>query len=385
MGDFMKKNLKVKDEDFAKMKKVYGNRRKYIDKGHHFYFSYNIRLALMFLCIIVIAALAYKCFDDSFSDEKNVTLNYKEKGSIDYNVKLLEDNLFEQGVLIPADTYISGFIDDISTDFKYDFEVDSVSNIEYTYYVDTIMELKDNKTGDVLSQKHNNLIPKTTKEIKNTTILNFVQNVNLDYDSYNNLAKSLKESDELIDLNADVNGNIYLKLYIEVKVNNSQFTNAIKHSDVMEVKIPLLSTQVDVSMVDKINKEHNYVQHLNSELINEVTLFIGIVLLIVDTIFLLITLSFIFKTTPKKTKFVRLRDGLLREHDRIIVNSKNVPSSEGYTVVDCYSFNELLDAQKLLNKPIIYHELVKNQKCVFVLVTDNEYYKFVLKEVDIDF
>jgi hypothetical protein len=380
-----KKNLKVKDEDFAKMKKVYGNRRKYVDNSPYFYFSYNIRLALMFLCVVVMGAISYKCFDDSFSEEKNVSLNYKEKGSIDYNVTLLENNLFEQGILTPADTYISGFIDDISTDFKYDFELDKASDIKYTYHVDTIMELKDNKTGDILSQKFNNLIPETTKEVKNSTILNFVQNVNLDYDSYNNLAKSLKESEELIDLKADVSGNIYLKLFIDISVNNTNLSKVVRHSDVMEVKIPLLSTQVDVSMVDKINEEHNYVQHLKSELVNEVTLFIGIVFLIVDTIFLLITFSFIFKATPKKSKYVRLRDGLLKDHGRVIVNSKNIPKTEGYTVIDCYSFNELLDAQRLLNKPIIYNELVKNQKCIFVIVTDNEYYKFVLKEVDIDF
>lgn len=381
----MKKNLKVKDEDFAKMKKVYGNRRKYVEKDYHFYFSYSIRIALMFLCVVVLAVITYKCFDDSFSDEKNVTLTYKEKASIDYKVTLLEDNLFEQGVLNPADTYISGFVDDISTDFKYDFELDSASNIEYTYHVDAITELKDNKTGDVLSQKFNNLIPETSKEIKNTTVLNFVQNVNLDYDSYNNLAKSLKESDELKDLDADVNGNIYLKLYMNIKVTNDKFDKVLKHSDVIEVRIPLLSTQVDVSMTDKIDNKHNYVQHLNSKLINEVTLFIGIVLLIVDTIFFLVTLSFIFKTTPKKSKYMKLRDGLLKDNDRIIVNSKNIPSTEGYTVIDCYSFSELMDAQKLLNKPIIYNELVKNQKCVFVLVADKEIYKFVLKEVDIDF
>ncbi len=61
-----------------------------------------------------------------------------------------ENNLFNQGELNPVDTYIAGFIDDISTDFKYDFELDDVSNIKYTYYVDTLMELRDNKTGDIL-------------------------------------------------------------------------------------------------------------------------------------------------------------------------------------------------------------------------------------------
>lgn len=381
----MKKNIKVKDEDFAKMKKVYSDRRKYVEKNYHFYFSYSIRIALMLVCIVILAVLAYRCFDNSFSEEKNVSLKYKEKASIDYKVKLLENNLFNQGELNAADTYIAGFIDDISTDFKYDFELDTESNVEYTYYVDTIMELKDNKTGDILSQKLNNLIPETIKEVKNIKVLNFTQNVNLDYDSYNNLAKSLKDSNELKELNADVNGNIYLKLYIDIRVTNEKIKKVVKHSDVIEVKIPLLSTQVDVTMTEKIDDSHTYVQHLKSELINEPLLFIGIVLLIVDTIFLLVTLSFIFKTTPKKTKYMRLRDGLLKEHDNIIVNSKKLPSEEGYTVIDCYSFSELMDAQKLLNKPIIYNELVKNQKCIFVIVSDKEIYKFVLKEVDIDF
>ncbi|MGN1370861.1 MAG: hypothetical protein ACI4XM_01070 [Candidatus Coprovivens sp.] len=381
----MKKNLKVKDADFEKMKKVYSNREKYVEYGHHFYLSYQVRIALMILCIVVLAVLAYRCFDESFSEEKNIELNYSEKASIDYNVSLLENNLFNQGELNPVDTYIAGFIDDISTDFKYDFELDDVSNIKYTYYVDTVMELRDNKTGDILSQKFNKLIPETSKEIKNTKILNFVQNVNLDYDSYNDLAKTLKDSSELQDLNADINGNIYLRLYIDIDVSNDKFKKDLKHSDVIEVKIPILSTQVDVAMTEKVDGSHTYIQHVGSELINEPLLFIGIVLLIVDTIFLLTMLSFIFKTTPKKTKYMRLRDGLLREHDSIIVNSKNVPSSDGYSVIDCYSFSELLDAQRLVNKPIIYNELVKNQKCIFVLVSGNEIYRFILKEVDIDF
>ncbi len=381
----MKKNLKVKDEEFANMKKVYGSSRKYVEKEYHFYFSYSIRVALMFLCIVILAVLSYKCFSDSFSKPKNVELTYSEKASIDYSVKLLQNNLFEQGVLNPADTYISGFIDDISTDFKYDFKLDSTSNIEYVYYVDAITELKDNKTGAILSQSNNELIPRTSKEIKNTKVLNFVQNVNLDYDSYNNLAKELKESDKLKDLNANVSGNIFLKLHIDLKVTNDKLEKEIKHSDVIEVRIPLLSTQVEVAMIDNIDNKHNYIERLESKLVDEISLFIGIILLIVDTIFLLVTLSFVFRTTPKKTKYMRLRDGLLKDYDRIIVNSKNIPKVDGYSLIDCYSFNELLDAQKLLNKPIIYNELVKNQKCVFVVVSDKEYYKFVLKEVDIDF
>ena len=40
----MKKNLKVKDEDFAKMKKVYANRTKYIELDKHLYPMYELHL-----------------------------------------------------------------------------------------------------------------------------------------------------------------------------------------------------------------------------------------------------------------------------------------------------------------------------------------------------
>ena len=44
-----------------------------------------------------------------------------------------------------------------------------------------------------------------------------------------------------------------------------------------------------------------------------------------------------------------------------------------------------MDAQKLLKKPILYKDIVKDQKCIFVVVSDNDLYEFVLKEADIEY
>ena len=46
-------------------------------------------------------------------------------------IKLLENNLFETGSLNAVNGYISELIDDISTDFTYDYKVDKDSNIIY--------------------------------------------------------------------------------------------------------------------------------------------------------------------------------------------------------------------------------------------------------------
>ena len=57
----------------------------------------------------------------------------------------------------------------------------------------------------------------------------------------------------------------------------------------------------------------------------------------------------------------------------------------GLNIIDCYSFSELLDAQDTLKKPILYSEIVKNQKCEFVIVDDKNAFRYVLKAVDLEF
>ena len=68
----MKKKTMVKDEDFSKMEKVYSDRKKYVDRGKYFYFSYGVRLFLMVLSIAIIASISYICFAVSFSEGKDV-------------------------------------------------------------------------------------------------------------------------------------------------------------------------------------------------------------------------------------------------------------------------------------------------------------------------
>ncbi len=376
----MKKNLKVKDSDFAKMERVHKPRNKYVSSGFHLYMSYGLRLFLMFASIAVIAGVSYFCFEESFSDEKKVSLGYEEKADIDYNVKLFEDNLFDSGNLSAVDKYLADLIDDISTDLNYNLSLESESDVIYTYRVDAIMSLRNNKDGEVISEKVYNLVTETKNKKQNVKEVGISQNINLDYDYYNKMAETVKAQHV-----SDINGNLRLKLMVEYEVTNKKLQDPFGKTQTIEVDIPLLSTQVSASMVNNIDFKDHYVEIIHPQLENKVMLYIGVSLFILDFIFLLIAFSFVFRTTPKKSKYCKLRDGLINDYDRIIVNSKNVPETTGYNVIECYSFGELMDAQKLLGKPIVYHEIVKNQKCVFMIVGDTDIYRFVLKECDIDY
>lgn len=376
----MKKKEKVRDLDFCKMEKVERNENKYVKVTSHFYFSYVLRIVVMFMSIIIIGIVSWIYYDASFSKVNDATLLYEESAKIDYNVKLFEDNLFENGNLNAVNNYISDVVDDISTDFSYNYTLDKESDIKYTYYVDAIMELKNNKDGSVVSRKEDNLIGKTFNTLNNSKDINIVQNVNLDYDHYNNIAKIVKDKYEM-----DINGNLIIKMYIDIITNNSLFDKTFNKNQVIEVKIPLLSTQVNATMVNNIDKKDFYSEVNESHLVNEGMLFVSVSLLIVDVIFLLLVLSFIFKTSSKKSKYCRIRDGLLKKYDKLIVVSKNLLDTEGSKVIECKTFSELVDAQKLVSQPIIYFELVKNQKCIFVIHSNNITYQFILKECDIDF
>ena len=380
----MKRELKVKDSDFAKMEKVYTPRNKYVSKGFHLYFSYGVRVFLMFFAIVVIAVISYLNYVNSFSKSTSVSMPYEVSGEIDYNVTLLPGNPFETGNLSAVNTYIADYIDDIGTDFVFDYALEYDSDIKYSYYVDATMELKSDKDGSVLSRKVDTLIPEVKDETKDTHKLNLKQNVNLDYNHYNNLAKDISKSIRN-EHGINITGNLYLEMHVDIQVRNKEFKNPVSTSKVIKVEIPLLSTQVKAFMVENIDEKDVYTEYEAAELTSKSSLFVAISLWIVDIIFLLLVFSFIVKSTPKKSNYMRIRNGLLKDHDSVIVNSKNDPDFKGYNVINCATFEELIDAQKVLNKPIIYNELVKNQKCMFIIISGNDVYKYILKEADIEY
>ena len=80
-----------------------------------------------------------------------------------------------------------------------------------------------------------------------------------------------------------------------------------------------------------------------------------------------------------------LRDGILKDYNKIIVNTKKMPKLNKFNVIDCWSFNELLDAQNTLNKPIIYYEITVGIKAIFFILNDGDVYQFVLKKADTDY
>ena len=152
----------------------------------------------------------------------------------------------------------------------------------------------------------------------------------------------------------------------------------------MEIPLTSDNNQIQIKTSNYNNDDH-FERVIIGEPTNENLLYLGLVLFILAIVTFIYFIAFLVKTNPKKGKYNSLRDGLLKEFDQRIVEVKRIPSLAGLNVIDCYSFSELLDAQDTLKKPILYSEIVKNQKCEFVIVDDKNAFRYVLKAVDLEF
>lgn len=374
----MKKKEQITDKDFSKMKKVENNRNKYISKG--FYMSYSLRISLMIISIIVIGIIAYQCFNVSFSDSYDKKLLYEEKSKLNYKVELTPGNPYDNGELIAKDHYLSDVVSEISTDFNYNIALSEMVDVKYDYEVLAETKIVNKENGNVLSNKTDTLVPKVEKNVHNTSKIDVLQNIGLDYKTYNDNAKQIKDQYAIT-----ANGEIVIKMLINMEIKYKDFDAPVTKTQEIKATIPLLEPEVKVTLDNAIDNTDMYKEHSSAELNNKVTLYIGITLLVIDVIFLLLVINFILNTKPKKSKYCILRDGLLKDYDDIIVTSRSIPKFTGNNLIDCYSFSELLDAQKLLKKPIVYCEIVKNQKSLFIIINGDDAYKFTLKEVDIDY
>lgn len=370
-----KKSYKLTDADFAKMKKVKANPKKYNDNSFHFYLSFNVRLCLLTALIIILGILAFNFYNSSFSDSSVVIAKYEETGYVDNSVIRFDNEILDNGNLYVGDTYFSELVDDIGLDFYYNLKFNKNVKYYYTYHIDGKLSIFNNNK-DIIAFKDYEILKNISNNLSGEELF-ITQNINLDYDFYNNLAKDLAGDGEY-------NGNLHLIMYLTVNVEDQEFKENNVINKKIETDIPLLSDNVKITS-DNFTEYQSFVQNEDSKLVNPGNLFVAVILVIFDTVIALYSISYLINMLPKKSKYMTLRDGLLKDYNKVIVNSKKMAKVGNYNIIDCYSFQELMDAQRLLEKPIIYYEIVKNQKCIFYIIDGNDCYQFILKECDIDY
>lgn len=364
--------------DFSKMEKV-KKISSYKDDTFHFYLSFKGRIIVNFIIIIILSISAYYFINNGFVTKDIVSLNYNENGDIKYDVIFNENDYYNENSLAENVVYIPSLINKINTKFMYNYYVSDKILMDYSY--DIIAEVIIYGSNDDILYRDEKVLFENDEEANIINKININKLVEVDYKYYYDFVSSY-----VAQYGVGSKAVLNVRMDVENIGKYELFENNIVKRNNFSLSIPLMGNEAKITLTNgEYLNEGDYEELVKTGSIKEISLYVGLIFFVVDILAIVYFITFIYKISPKKTKYCKLRDGILNDYDNLIVNSRKIPVITDETIVDCYSFAELLDAQRTLQKPIIYYEIVRNQKCAFVIVDDSTIYRYILKECDLDY
>lgn len=326
---------------------------------------------LLILVLVVMFILGIILVFSSIS--KISTIGNKETGTVDYKVYLKDNDFYQDKYLDKGMQYIASLINTVNISFDYDNKYSSVVNYEYDYDIKAKILVTDKyDTSKVLYEKEEVLLEnKHGNGYDDDYIL--LENIDIDYDKYNSYVTSFKETYAL-----DCDSNLVITMSIRNKAtyNEKDITN--KTSD-LTISIPLTKNTIDISM--NTNKVDNSLDIAIDESIisNKVVFGTGIVLSGLS----LLSILFLIITKDSKNDIYRKEiDRIIKNYDRLIITSSqpSIDETNYKNIIRVMSIEELIDVTEISNEPIIYYEVVPDEKSYFIVLKQDTLYKLTISK-----
>ena len=373
---YLKNDDKEKDTSVKKNvsgKKSNENKIKSSDKNDNF----NFRFFLCAFLVILFSFLAAYFLKRSFSlvGEQNIT--YQENSNIDYKVYLKDNDFYEEKFLKKDMVYVASLIDKIDVDFDYTFKIDRKSNIDFEYDIIGKLVISDTSKKSTFFEKDYVLLESTRDNMTKNGLHHIAKNISIDYAKYNSLANQFR-SKYGVETNSRLI--VYLNIYEKSDKNNSFNLNNASN---MSLTIPLSERAINIAMdYNEVNKTSKLVRNEEFVISNYLYVALGSLFLILFIIVFVKFMKLILSVRVKKSKYDKYVSRLLREYDRLIVETVTSPDFEGKNVINLLKFQELLDVRDNLKLPIKYYVVKNHSKSYFYINQGAELYLFVVKYED---
>ncbi len=298
-----------------------------------------------------------------------------ENGTVDYTVHLKDNDFYSNKFLRKGDSeannYIASLINTFDVNFIYENKFSNIVDYEYEYSVDCKTLVTDkNDSSKILYSKDEVLID-TKKEEGKDSGFDINESVTIDYGKYNSYVSSFKEKYSL-----DVDSSVILTMNIYRKASYGSKEIPAK-SSTLTMTIPLTKNTVDIS-INTSELANNFNIPIDENIIAHKSLFyLGIVLCSISVILFALVLLL---TRKKNDIYRRTVDGILKNYDRLIITSSQPSIDESIykNKVRVMSVEELLDVNELTKEPIIYYEVIPDEKSYFIILKQDTLYKLTI-------
>lgn len=335
-----------------------------------------LKCLILFVLSIITVVIGIRLFKKSLFNTEDTSIYYKENNTIDYKVYLKENNFFEEPFLGKDNIYITSLIDYLDIDFNNSLLLDKPASGSYSYYIKAVASATkvDDNTKNFWEKEYN-LTEVKTVDYNNTRVINFNENIKVDYQKYNDILLEFKK-----EYNLSLDGTLKVVLYVENKVEGKDDKKKESYSI---LSIPLTKATIEVPI--SITSDTNNVGAIISKkaILKDSTVLalrIGGGSSFTLGIGLFIWLSLIFvRLGERQSIYLKTIKKILKEYDGIIVNLNNAPGLEELNVVDVSKFSELIDAHSEVRQPINF--IKGNDYSDFILINNKMAWRYrVVKE-----
>ena len=335
------------------------------------------QIILMVFTLILSLGMIYYALNNTNKE----SISYTQNGNVDYKVCLKENNFYSQNCLDKNMSYVSSLIKNVGLTFNYDLNTSEQLNVKTEYEVTAKLVISNaENTSKYFEQKYI-LQDKTSEGISQiNNEYKISKNIDIDYDYYNTIASTFKSQ-------YGVETNSYIEVSFQVFHTNKENEDIrVPSPSPVILNIPLSQKSININMTASgVNKQET--QNIESSIFtlnNIICLFIGIIALIICLISSLKIAKMLTLIKEKKNNYDKFIEKILREYDRLIVETSTLPKFNNYFLTKVNSFGELIDVRDNLRLPIMYYEVAKHQKSHLYIIDNKNLYLLTVKAVDME-
>ena len=323
----------------------------------------QIVIAVVLTVAVIISALV------SVQLESKYYIGYTERGSVNYNVFLKENEFFEEDHLGQNQSYVASLIDRIIADFSYEIDMDADDvNYRYSYTIKSRLEIIDNASKVAIFNPEYELVNVQNQSQSSSDRLRINEIVVINYDEYNDLASRFIETYGL----TSTTNNIVVTLEVDVLSDCEAFSGSAVETYTSELRIPLTTKTVNIQMTSAVPDAEAKMIACTRGAGSEAFKTSAIVIGVLDALVILVLAAFIYLTrTPDITYTARVKK-IIANYKSYIQKINNMFETGGYQVIMVDTFEEMLEIRDTIQAPILMNENADKTCTKFIIPTDSK-------------
>ena len=334
---------------------------------------------------VLLSALLFMCFGiwcfyvacKTIEREKPTPINYTDANEVLYKVYLKENDVYKEPYLDMNRAYVANLIDHIDIDFNYMFNIERITNINFNYKIIANLIIENNNGVKYVDENYT-LKDTTNMNLSDGGNQSITESVTIDYNYYNGLANKFKNT-------TGVDMVSYLNVYFILdKKTDENLNYKIEDTTKANIRIPLSERAIEINLTADKGITNKQVIPEGKVVFNPTYLIIEIILFIITSLFMILFMHNLFRIIKFKTPYEKYINKLLKNYDRVIVETDAPIDLSNCKMIDVKSFNELLDVRDNLKLPIIYSVLEENKKGIFYIKNDKDVYRLIIDEKELE-